>query len=142
MTAHDDAEWAAALPHREPEEIPVVADRFTAEGITPEVVTKVVFDLGDQMIAQFTAGQFPDEYGGLLGVALLGAEVEVYADHAARRASRVRADSLALALATSGESLATIAAHLGITKQNVHRAARRPGALTDFAHSLTTRTIR
>lgn len=142
MTAHDDAEWVVALPHREPEEIPAVADRFTAAGIAPEVVTKVVFDLGDQMLSGFVTGQFPDEYGGLIGVALLAAEVEVFCAHAAQRAARARADALGLVLATGGESLAAVASRLGITKQTLHRATKRPGALHDFSHQLTTRTIR
>lgn len=133
---YSDAEWVTVLVHRSPREIPDVADRFERVGVSPDTVAKVLSDLGDHLINCFP-DDWPPEYGGLDGVALLSAEVESYAGHAADRASRARGAIFNRLIRDSDDSLSAIAHRLGISKQTLHRAAKRPGALTDFARYLT-----
>lgn len=145
MQNHSDAEWTAVLGHRPPAEIPDVADRFERFGVEPGTVQKVLHDLGDNLVDGFQSGWpdgYPDTYGGLDGLALLGAEVEVFAAYASRRAARVRADAFARLAVESGDSLDTIAKRLGIKKQTVHRALKRPGAVADFISDLTGGRVR
>lgn len=136
MNHHSDAEWVTVLTHRDPGEIVDAAERFERVGVSPGTVAKVLTDLGDHLIGCFP-NEWPPEYGGLDGVALLSAEVEAYAAYAANRASRARSNIFNRLIRDSDDSLADIANRLGISKQTLHRAAKRPGAITDFARRLT-----
>ena len=140
-----DADWCAALPHRDPRDLPALITRFERAGLTPHRVTYALRDLGDALteidpaIPEHTLGYGPPGatgHQGVEAVALLAAEIETYASHVARRAARMRANAFTVLIATSGESLSTIAARMGISKQALHASAAKRHPL---AEGLTAR---
>ncbi len=139
----DDAEWVQVLAHRPDEEIPATIDRFVALSITPTLVATTLADLGDDVVAKFPPYpldpsdiRWAENIGGLKGVALLAAEIEVYSSYAQRRAARIRAEAFELLIHSSDQSLAELGQELGMSKQVISRAAKRPGILTDFMSAL------
>ncbi len=145
----DDAEWVPVLAHRPVEEIPATIDRFVAVGVTPPMVAKTLDDLGDQVVDTFPPypldpadTRWAEDLGGLKGVALLATEIEVYSSYAQRRAARIRAEAFELLIYSSDQSLAELGKDLGMSKQVISRASKRPGILSDFMTKLSWRTPR
>ena len=121
-----DSQWQQVLTHRPLDDgsRDAAATRFVERGITPEQLKDVLDDGGDALYSAAAAGKpgWADPFGGPLAVALLAAEVSVFAAHLNSRASGVR--SAAVAELLDEYSAVTVAAELGVARQKVYEIAR------------------
>ncbi len=121
-----DSRWQQVLTHRPVDDgtRETAAARFAERGITPEQLKAVLADGGDALYAAAAGGQpgWADPFGGPLAVALLSAEVSIFAAHLNSRASGVR--SAAVAELLDEYSAVTVAAELGVARQKVYEIAR------------------
>ncbi|MCK6066545.1 MULTISPECIES: hypothetical protein [Microbacterium] len=118
-------EWTAVLAHRQDAATAAqVRDRFIEHGVTPDTVAAALGDGGAGLASAATSGR-PDwavPYGGLLGVALVAAEVAAYSSHLVARASAVR--SVAVSALLEDFSAVSVAGDLGVSRQKVYEIAR------------------
>ena len=124
--AASDAGWQAVLSHRTEEDgsRDAAAARFTAAGVGAAQVREVLSDGGDalyQSVRQRSA-DWAEPFGGYLAVALLAAEVSVFAAHVNSRASGIRSEAVAELL--EDYSAITVAGELGVSRQKVYEIAR------------------
>jgi hypothetical protein len=121
-----DPHWQQVLTHRAADDgsRDVAAMRFTERGITPDQVGAVIADCGDALYAAAAEGKpgWAEAFGGPLAVALLAAEVSMFAAHLNSRASGVR--SAAVAELLDEYSAVTVAGELGVARQKVYEIAR------------------
>ena len=121
-----DPQWQQVLTHRAADDgsRDVAATRFTERGITPEQVSAVIADCGDALYSAAASGEpgWAEPFGGPLAVALLAAEVSIFAAHLNSRASGVR--SAAVAELLDEYSAVTVASELGVARQKVYEIAR------------------
>lgn len=121
-----DSPWHKILTHRPPGDgsREAAAKRFTERGITPEQVSAVIADGGDALYSAAAEGKpgWAEPFGGPLAVALLAAEVSIFAAHLNSRASGVR--SAAVAELLDEYSAVTVAGELGVARQKVYEIAR------------------
>ncbi|MFJ6535827.1 hypothetical protein ACIQH5_06315 [Paenarthrobacter sp. NPDC091711] len=121
-----DPQWQQVLTHRAADDgsRDVAAARFTERGITPEQVSAVIADGGDALYSAAAGGEpgWAEPFGGPLAVALLAAEVSIFAAHLNSRASGVR--SAAVAELLDEYSAVTVASELGVARQKVYEIAR------------------
>ncbi|MEJ1114415.1 hypothetical protein WBN73_10255 [Paenarthrobacter sp. CCNWLY172] len=121
-----DPQWQHVLTHRRADDgsRDTAAKRFVDRGITPEQLHAVLTDGGDALYAAAAAGGqgWAEPFGGPLAVALLSAEVSVFAAHLNSRASGIR--SVAVAELLDEYSAVTVAAELGVARQKVYDIAR------------------
>ena len=121
-----DPQWQQVLNHRPADDgsREAAAARFTERGITPEQVSAVIADCGDALYAAAAEGKpgWAEPFGGALAVALLAAEISIFAAHLNSRASGVR--SAAVAELLDEYSAVTVAAELGVARQKVYEIAR------------------
>lgn len=123
-----DSRWQQVLTHRPVDDgtRETAAARFAERGITPEQLKAVLADGGGDALYAAAAGGQPgwaDPFGGPpLAVALLSAEVSIFAAHLNSRASGVR--SAAVAELLDEYSAVTVAAELGVARQKVYEIAR------------------
>ncbi len=121
-----DPQWQQVLTHRAADDgsRDVAATRFTERGITPEQVSAVIADCGDALYSAAAGGKpgWAEPFGGPLAVALLAAEVSIFAAHLNSRASGVR--SAAVAELLDEYSAVTVASELGVARQKVYEIAR------------------
>ena len=121
-----DAEWQSALSHR-PEEDgsrDAAAARFTAAGVGAVQVRDALSDGGDALYeaARQRSAGWTEPFGGSLAVALLAAEISVFAAHVNSRASGIRSEAVAELL--EDYSAVTVAGELGVSRQKVYEIAR------------------
>lgn len=119
--------WNRVLAHREPADRAAVADRFAANGVTPECVEEVLADAGDGLYAAARSNDpnWADRWGGRVSAALLAAEVSALTAHLNSRSSAIR--GLAVDALLEDVSAVTVADRLGVSRQKVYAIAR--GAL-------------
>ncbi|MGR0161286.1 hypothetical protein [Paenarthrobacter nitroguajacolicus] len=121
-----DPRWQQLLTHRPADDgsRETAAARFAVRGITPEQLQAVLADGGDALYAAAAGGVpgWAEPFGGPLAVALLSAEVSIFAAHLNSRASGVR--SAAVAELLDEYSAVTVAAELGVARQKVYEIAR------------------
>lgn len=121
-----DPRWQQVLTHRPANDgsREAAALRFSERGVTPEQVSAVLTDAGDALYAAAARGEedWAQPFGGPLAVALLAAEVSVFAAHLNSRASGVR--SAAVAGLLDEYSAVTVAGELGVARQKVYEIAR------------------
>lgn len=124
--AASDAEWQSVLAHRSDDDgsREAAVARFTAAGVGPAQVRAALSDGGDslyQAARQRSAG-WAEPFGGNLAVALLAAEVGVFAAQMSSRASGIRSEAVAELL--EDYSAVTVAGELGVSRQKVYEIAR------------------
>ena len=137
---HPDHEWAQALPHRPPNELPQAIARFERVGLTPATVRENLLDLGDALTDAFTCTvnlADLEPFGGPAGAALIAAEVQKYTEYAQRRAAVIRSDAFNALLVLQDMSYADAADVLSITRQAVHKAAKKPSIFTTLVNPLS-----
>ncbi|WP_159709160.1 hypothetical protein [Arthrobacter sp. 18067] len=121
-----DPQWQHVLTYRPADDgsRDAAAKRFEERGVTPEQLGAILTDGGDALYAAAAAGGpgWAEPFGGPLAVALLSAEVSVFAAHLNSRASGVR--SAAVAELLDEYSAVTVAAELGVARQKVYEIAR------------------
>jgi hypothetical protein len=121
-----DAEWQSVLAHRPADDgsRDAAAARFTGAGVTAAQVREALLDGGDALYqaAQQRTGGWAEPFGGNLAVALLAAEVSVFAAHVNSRASGIRSEAVAGLL--EDYSAVTVAGELGVSRQKVYDIAR------------------
>ncbi|MGJ3190962.1 hypothetical protein [Paenarthrobacter sp. FR1] len=121
-----DNEWLRVLTHRSDDDgsRDIAARRFAERGITPNQVRAVLADCGDALYAAAASGKagWAEPFGGPLAVALLSAEVSMFAAHVNSRASGIR--SAAVAELLDEYSAVTVAGELGVARQKVYEIAR------------------
>jgi hypothetical protein len=127
-----DTSWDAVLAHRSPDTRTAVRERLVLAGVTPAVLRATLEDGGDALFASArdrAKDDWAEEFGGLLAVALLAAEVGALAAHLTSRASAVRA--VAVEALLDEFSAVAVASRLGVSRQKVYDIAR-PGATDSF----------
>ncbi|MFW0771722.1 hypothetical protein ACLRGI_00950 [Paenarthrobacter nitroguajacolicus] len=121
-----DIRWHHVLAHRPADDgsRESAAARFAERGIAPEQLMAVLADGGDALYSAAAEGKpgWAEPFGGPLAVALLSAEVSIFAAHLNSRASGVR--SAAVAELLDEYSAVTVAAELGVARQKVYEIAR------------------
>ena len=124
--AASDAEWQSVLSHRTEEDgsRDAAAARFTAAGVGAAQVLDALSDGGDALYqaARRRGAGWAEPFGGNLAVALLAAEVSVFAAHVNSRASGIRSEAVAELL--EDYSAVTVAGELGVSRQKVYEIAR------------------
>ncbi|MFF2031427.1 hypothetical protein [Arthrobacter sp. NPDC058192] len=121
-----DAEWETVLAYRPPEDgsRDAAAARFTAAGVGAADVRAALSDGGDALYeaARHHGADWAEPFGGNLAVALLAAEISVFAAHVTSRASGIRSEAVAQLL--EDYSAVTVAGELGVSRQKVYEIAR------------------
>lgn len=129
-----DEQWSRVLAHRAAPERGDVVARFRGAGLSADSVLEALVDGGDALYAAASDRRdgWADRFGGLLGAALLAAEVSALAAHLVSRAASVRATAVDGLL--EDYSAITVAAGIGVSRQKVYdvaRASERPGDYID-----------
>ncbi|WP_426225234.1 hypothetical protein [Pseudarthrobacter sp. DSP2-3-2b1] len=118
--------WNTVLSHRLAGDgsREAAAARFTAARIGPAEVRAALSDGGDALYAAARQGSpgWAAQFGGSLAVALLSAEISVFAAHLNSRASGIRSEAVAELL--DDYSAVTVAAGLGVSRQKVYEISR------------------
>ena len=121
-----DAEWQSVLSHRTEDDgsRDAAAARFAAAGVAAAQVREALSDGGDALYraARQRRAGWTEPFGGSLAVALLAAEVSLFAAHLNSRASGIRSEAVAALL--EDYSAVTVAGELGISRQKVYEIAR------------------
>lgn len=121
--------WADVLSYREPDQVPEIANRLASAGVTPEMAAMALADSGEMLAQRMESGDtgWEQDFGGMLGVALLAGEVSAQAAFRVSQASKVRSGAVNALL--DEYSAVFVASQLGISRQKVYeigRAASRP----------------
>lgn len=121
-----DAEWHSVLAHRRVDDgsRDAAVFRFAAAGVGAAQVREALTDGGDALYqaARHGVAGWAEPFGGNLAVALLAAEVSVFAAHLNSRASGIRSEAVAELL--EDYSAVTVAGELGVSRQKVYEIAR------------------
>lgn len=121
-----DAEWQSVLAHRAEDDgsRAAAAARFMAAGVGAAQVREALSDAGDALYqaARRRSPGWAEPFGGTLAVALLAAEVSVFAAHVNSRASGIRSEAVAELL--EDYSAVTVAGELGVSRQKVYEISR------------------
>ena len=121
--------WSDVLSHREPDQVPEIASRLASAGVTPDMTATALADSGEMLASRMESGDpgWEQDYGGMLGVALLAGEVSAQAAFRVSQASNVRSGAVNALL--DEYSAVFVASQLGISRQKVYeigRAASKP----------------
>ncbi|MBX3067463.1 MAG: hypothetical protein IT191_08735 [Microbacteriaceae bacterium] len=121
----DKQDWDDVLAYRPAgQQRAEVRDRLAASGVTPETLSRVLADGGDELNARATMAtkDWADPFGGPLAAALLAAEVSALSAHLNSRAANVRARAVEDLL--DEVSVVAVASHLGVSRQKVYELGR------------------